>query len=76
MIPGKITREVSFTGQNGIVKHYNKEGVKIDSVFTRDEIEASFRGGDVPINIKRNILNEMMALMKDGQSGELVGRSD
>jgi len=43
---GKVVTEVSFTGQNGIEKFY-KNGIMVraDSIFTRDEIEASFSGG-------------------------------
>jgi antitoxin component YwqK of YwqJK toxin-antitoxin module len=44
---GKITYEVIFNGQAGIIKDYkNDSTVKIDSVFTREEIEASFPGGN------------------------------
>jgi antitoxin component YwqK of YwqJK toxin-antitoxin module len=43
---GKVVSEVSFTGQNGINKVYkNGTMVRADSLFTRDEIEASFPGG-------------------------------
>jgi antitoxin component YwqK of YwqJK toxin-antitoxin module len=44
---GNVVSEVSFTGQNGFEKVYNN-GIMIrsDSVFTREEIEASFPGGD------------------------------
>ena len=43
---GKVVSEVSFTGQNGIKKVYeNGIMVRTDSLFTRDEIEASFPGG-------------------------------
>ena len=68
---GKITREVSFTGQNGIVKHYNKEGIKIDSVFTRDEIEASFPGGDEGWRryVKKAIEANIDELIQAGESG-------
>jgi antitoxin component YwqK of YwqJK toxin-antitoxin module len=43
---GKLMSDVSFTGQKGLVKRY-KSGViaNTDSVFTREEIEASFPGG-------------------------------
>ena len=43
---GKVVSEVSFTGQNGIKKVY-KNGIMVrtDSLFIRDEIEASFPGG-------------------------------
>jgi hypothetical protein len=43
---GKVVSEVSFTGQSGFEKVYqNGIIVRSDSVFTRDEIEASFPGG-------------------------------
>ncbi len=69
---GKITREVSFTGQNGIVKHYSKEGVKIDSLFTRDEIEASFPGGDAGWSryVTKEIGSHIDELTEAGQSGQ------
>jgi antitoxin component YwqK of YwqJK toxin-antitoxin module len=43
---GKLLSEIGFTGQKGLVKRY-KSGViaNTDSVFTREEIEASFPGG-------------------------------
>jgi protein TonB len=42
---GRITSEVFFTGQKGIMKIYNGSQVKADSLFTREEKEASFPGG-------------------------------
>ena len=43
---GKLLSEISFTGQKGTVKRY-KNGVitSTDSVFTREEADASFPGG-------------------------------
>jgi hypothetical protein len=43
---GKVTMEVMFTGQRGIVNSYDSGKVKTDSVFSREEKEASFPGGD------------------------------
>lgn len=42
---GAITSEVFFIGQKGIMKTYNAPEVKIDSLFTREEKEATFPGG-------------------------------
>jgi antitoxin component YwqK of YwqJK toxin-antitoxin module len=46
---GKITNEVYFTGEKGLRKFYDKEGVfkSTDSVFSREEIEAGFPGGAI-----------------------------
>ncbi len=43
---GLLNYEKSFVGEKGILKHYDSSGVRIDSVFTREESEASFPGGD------------------------------
>ena len=43
---GKVKSEVSFTGQKGFEKVYKNGTIeRSDSVFSRDEIEASFPGG-------------------------------
>ena len=43
---GKLSYDVHFIGNNGQIRNYNSGVVSIaDSVFTRDEIEASFPGG-------------------------------
>ena len=42
-----ISNEVFFKGQKGIMKKYTKEGIDTDSLFTREEKEASFPGGDM-----------------------------
>jgi antitoxin component YwqK of YwqJK toxin-antitoxin module len=44
---GKISSEVYFTGQKGIRKDYENGKVTIDSLFTREEKEASFPGGGI-----------------------------
>ena len=68
---GKIGSEVFFTGSTGILKNYNKDGVKIDTVFSRDEIEASFPGGDAAWAryIKNEIEKNIDAIVRDNQSG-------
>ena len=68
---GKIISEALFIGKSGIVKYYNKEGIKIDSVFTRDEIEASFPGGDAAWSqyIQNQIVQNGDAITRDNQSG-------
>ncbi|MEP7254541.1 MAG: energy transducer TonB [Ferruginibacter sp.] len=43
----KVEGEVFFKGQKGILKTYNETGVGTDSLFTREESEASFPGGDI-----------------------------
>jgi antitoxin component YwqK of YwqJK toxin-antitoxin module len=43
---GKITSEVFFTGQKGVMKIYDGPVIKIDSLSTREEKEASFPGGE------------------------------
>lgn len=42
---GKVTTEIFFTGQKGIRKNYTNGTVAFDSLFTREEKEASFPGG-------------------------------
>jgi antitoxin component YwqK of YwqJK toxin-antitoxin module len=44
---GNLSSEVVFAGQRGLLKSYDSTGtdVKTDSVFSREEIEASFPGG-------------------------------
>ena len=42
---GKITSEVFFTREKGIRKDYQDGKVTVDSLFTREEKEASFPGG-------------------------------
>lgn len=41
-----LTGEVFFKGQKGVLKTYDKTGVQNDSLFTREEKEASFPGGE------------------------------
>jgi antitoxin component YwqK of YwqJK toxin-antitoxin module len=45
---GRIANEVYFTGNGGLEKFYDEKGVykSSDSVFSRDEIEAAFPGGE------------------------------
>lgn len=58
---GKLVMEILFTGQKGIIKNYKDGKVETDSVFTREETEASFPGGPgawteyISQQIKRNI---------------------
>lgn len=40
------TFEANFKGHNGILLTYSDKGIKTDTVFTREEIEASFPGGE------------------------------
>ncbi len=41
----EITSEIFFTGQKGVRKDYKNGTITIDSLFTREEKEATFRGG-------------------------------
>jgi len=42
---GLKSSEVFFKGQKGILKTYTEEKIQTDSLFTREEIEAEFPGG-------------------------------
>ncbi|GAB2807301.1 energy transducer TonB [Ferruginibacter profundus] len=56
---GNPSSEVVFTGQKGVLKKYDNTGtfIKSDSVFSREEIEASFPGGPQAWNefLKKNL---------------------
>ena len=56
---GIVLSEVHFFGQRGLLKTYDSTGVieKADSVFTREEIEAGFPGGQAGWNnfLKKNL---------------------
>ena len=43
---GLKSSEVFFQGQKGLVKSFTENGIVIDSVFTREEKEAGFPGGE------------------------------
>ena len=43
---GVKSREVFFQGQKGVVKTFTDNGIVTDSVFTREEKEAAFPGGE------------------------------
>ncbi len=43
---GSVGSEVFFKGQKGLLKRYSETGVQTDSLFTREESEAVFPGGD------------------------------
>jgi len=61
---GDIFREVNFIGQRGLLKNYDSSGVTMDSVFTREVIEASFPGNwndYLRKNLNADILNEKAA---------------
>lgn len=70
---GSISNEVFFTGEKGLVKYYDKKGILTgtDSVFTRDEIEASFPGGEVAWTnyIVKGLQNNGDALLKQAVYG-------
>lgn len=52
-----LAEEVYFKGQKGVLKRYEQGGVEIDSLFTREETEASFPGGEYGWKeyLKRNL---------------------
>jgi antitoxin component YwqK of YwqJK toxin-antitoxin module len=54
---GVLNYEKRFIGEIGILKYYDSSGVRIDSVFTREEIEASYPGGDAAwkLYLQRNL---------------------
>ncbi|NOT93992.1 energy transducer TonB [Ferruginibacter sp.] len=67
---GVLNYEKSFVGEMGILKHYDSSGVRIDSVFTREEIEASFPGGDaVWLSYLRKTLNPDVAANNRAPAG-------
>ena len=68
---GKVTMEAAFSGNTGIVKSYTKEGVKTDTVFSREVSEASFPGGDAAWArfIKDVMVKNIDAITRDNQSG-------
>lgn len=43
---GVVNEEVFFKGEKGILKKYTTTGIQTDSLFTREESEAIFPGGD------------------------------
>jgi antitoxin component YwqK of YwqJK toxin-antitoxin module len=43
----EIITEAFFKGQKGILKTYETGNVRTDSLFTREEVEATFPGGDI-----------------------------
>lgn len=43
---GTISAEVMFTGNTGVWKKFKKGGDVIDTVYTREEVEAQFPGGN------------------------------
>jgi len=44
---GRITSEANFTGNFGLLKTYTKEQVITDTVYTREQAEATFPGGNI-----------------------------
>ena len=69
---GRITSEANFIGQKGIIKYYDSTmNGRIDTVYTREEIEASFPGGERAwtLYIKQQIEKNIDALIKDNKSG-------
>lgn len=54
---GRVNSEVFFKGEKGTLKRYTLTGTETDSLFTRDEIEATFPGGDAGwrLYLQRNL---------------------
>ncbi len=68
---GKMISEISFVGQKGILTSYESDTIKTDSLFTREEIQASYPGGSAAWNqyIASRIGRNYDELIKDGQTG-------
>ena len=68
---GKIISEISFVGQKGILTSHEPDKIKTDSLFTREEIEASYPGGRAAWNqyIATRVGRNYDELIKDGQTG-------
>jgi antitoxin component YwqK of YwqJK toxin-antitoxin module len=67
---GMLTTDVAFTGNKGILKVYDSSGIKADSVFSREEKEATFPGGDAVwrIYLQKN-LNSLVAANNRAPAG-------
>ena len=68
---GNVVGEVNFKGQKGIITTTSDKGVQVDTVYTRNETEASFPGGPKAwntfvVNIFRRNIDD---LTKDNKSG-------
>lgn len=73
---GKIISEALFIGQKGIVKTYTGTEIKIDTVYSKEEIEASFPGGEEGWNryIRLTIMHNIDELTNDNRSGTCIVR--
>jgi hypothetical protein len=73
---GKVISEALFIGQKGIVKIYNGSEIKIDTVYSKEEIDASFPGGEEGWNryIRLAIMHNIDELTNDNRSGTCILR--
>lgn len=72
---GQIANEAFFTGEKGLLKYYEHGVYKsADSVYSREEIEASFPGGDVAWNryIVKGLQTNADEIYKDNVFGSCV----
>jgi len=62
----ELSSQVFFKGQRGVIKFYGSGEVKTDSVFTREETEATFPGGDVGWReyLERNLNRDVLEINK------------
>lgn len=68
---GELSFEKHFLGQKGELKFYDSTGVKTDSVFTREEIEAEPPGGEKGwLNYLKANLNADIAANNNAPSGK------
>ena len=71
----RLTSEVSFTGQKGLLKYFDKGNlVSSDSVFTRLEIKAEPYGGDKAWNqyIMTSLQSNADKIIKSGEYGTCI----
>jgi Uncharacterized protein conserved in bacteria len=68
---GNVVSEINFKGKTGIVKKYDKGNIILDTVYSNEEREASFPGGDAAWShfIKKQIEQHIDELVRDNQSG-------
>ncbi len=71
----RLNADISFAGQKGLVKYYDKGNLtSTDSVFSRLEIEAEFPGGNQAWNkyIVSRLQNNADKILKSGEYGTCI----
>ncbi len=68
---GNVASEINFTGNTGIIRYYREGKIKLDTVYSKEEIDASFPGGERQWNlfIKLKIEQKIDKLTRDNRSG-------